>query len=250
MTKPLLCERLRQSAPQLSVGMLTADWLALGTELKLLENAGVTLLHFDVMDGAFCPMMTFGPPVVAACRTTLYKDVHLMVEEPLSKLESYVAAGADLLTVHVESCRHPHRVLQALGAMSSVYEPARGILRGVALNPGTPLETIQPLLGELELVMLLAVNPGWGGQKFIPSTPGRLAQLKEMLEKSGRDVLVAVDGGITRANLAEVLALGPDIVVTGSAVFDGKNPAANLAWMLQAARSAARGAQPLPKAGS
>lgn len=124
MTRPWLYERLRESAPQLSVGMLTADWLALGAELKLLETAGVKLLHFDVMDGVFCPMMTFGPPVVAACRTTLYKDVHLMVQEPLSKLESYVAAGADMVTLHVESCRHPHRALQALGGMSNVNEPA------------------------------------------------------------------------------------------------------------------------------
>lgn len=110
----------------------------------------------------------------------------------------------------------------------------------MALNPGTPLEAIQPLLDELELVMLLGVNPGWSGQKFIPSTPARLAQLKEMLAKSRQGTLVGVDGGITRNNLADVLALGPDIVVTGSAVFDGKNPAANAAFMLQAARAAAR----------
>jgi ribulose-phosphate 3-epimerase len=217
--------------------------MALGPDLKLLESSGVQLLHFDVMDGAFCPMMTFGPPIVAACQTTLYKDVHLMVEEPLSKIEGYVKAGADLVTVHVESCRHVHRVLQALGAMTNVNHPSRGILRGVALNPGTPLESIEPLLGELELVMLLAVNPGWGGQSFIPSTLERLGQMKEILTESGRDVLLAVDGGITKTNLAEVVAHGPDIVVTGSAVFDSKNAAANVAWMLNASRSTAQGTE-------
>jgi len=238
--KPLLFERLRQSSPQLSVGMLTADWLQLGAGLKILEAASVQLLHFDVMDGVFCPMLTMGSPVVAGCRTTLYKDVHLMIDEPLAKLESYVAAGADIVTVHAESCRHPHRVLQALGGMTNTNDPARGLVRGVALNPGTPLEVLQPLLDELELVTLLAVNPGWGGQKFIHATVGRLAQLKAMLAKSGCAALVAVDGGITRNNIAEVLALGPDIVVTGSAVFDGKDPAANAAFMAQAALAARR----------
>jgi ribulose-phosphate 3-epimerase len=235
-----LFDQLRQAAPQISVGMLTADLLALGGELKLLETAGVKLLHFDVMDGVFCPMMTIGAPVVAACRTPLFKDVHLMIDDPITKVDSFVRAGADLVSVHVESCRHPHRVLQMLGAMSNVNDPARGILRGVALNPGTPLEAVEPLLAELELVMLLAVNPGWGGQKFIPATQSRLARLKELIAKAGRDVLTGVDGGITRDNVKELLAMQPDIVVTGSAVFDGKNAAANAAYMVEAAKAARR----------
>jgi len=240
VARSLLFDQLRHGAPQISVGMLTADWLALGSELRLLESARVKLLHFDVMDGVFCPMMTIGAPVVAGCRTPLFKDVHLMIDDPLPKVDSFVHAGADIVTFHLESCRHPHRVLQTLGAMSNVNDPARGILRGVALNPGIPLEAVEPLLTELDLVMLLAVNPGWGGQKFIPAAQSRLARLKEVIATAGRDVLTGVDGGITRDNITEVLAMQPDIVVTGSAVFDGKNAAANAAYMVEAANAARR----------
>src|SRR5439155_10385861 len=114
------------------------------SEVRLLESAGINLLHFDVMDGCFCPMLTMGASVIAGLKTSLLKDVHLMVEEPLSKLEGFVAAGADIITVHAESTRHAHRVLQMLGGMQSVNDPQRGIVRGLALNPGTPLETVDP----------------------------------------------------------------------------------------------------------
>lgn len=213
--------------------MLTADWMALGGELRILENAGVQLLHFDVMDGRFCPALTFGAPVVKALKTALFKDVHLMVEEPLSKVEGFVAAGADIVTVHAESGGHVHRVLQALGGMQNANDPERGVLRGLALNPGTPLEAVEPLIDELDLVLLLAVNPGWGGQKFIHSTYERLARLGRML--AGR-ALIGVDGGITRENIAEVARAGADIIVTGSAVFDGKTPLENARQMIGAIR--------------
>src|SRR5205823_1466167 len=145
---------------------------AAGADLARLDGTGVPLLHFDVMDGCFTPMMTIGPPLVKAVRTPLWKDVHLMIEEPLEKLGDYVAAGADVVTVHAESCTHVHRVLQRLGTMENANDPARGIVRGLALNPGTPLEVLEPLLDELDLVHLLAINPGWGGQKFLPATIG------------------------------------------------------------------------------
>src|SRR5215831_7770272 len=199
--QPRLLNRLRASAPQISVGMLTADWMSLGSQLKLIESAGVELLHFDVMDGLFCPAITVGAPVVAGLKTPLLKDVHLMIEEPLGKVEAFVAAGADIVTVHVESTRHAHRVLQALGKMTNANDPDRGIVRGIALNPGTALESLDPLLDELEMVVLLAVNPGWTGQKFIPATRERLKRLKERV---GDDILICVDGGITRDNVAEV----------------------------------------------
>ncbi|MHC4440224.1 MAG: ribulose-phosphate 3-epimerase, partial [Planctomycetota bacterium] len=198
MPDKLLLEQIRQAAPLISVGILTADLMSLGSELGLMETAGVKLLHVDVMDGCFCPMMTVGPPFIKAVKTPLLKDIHLMIEDPLNKLESYVAAGADMITVHVESCRHIHRVLQKLGGMTNVNNPDRGILRGIALNPGTPLETIMPLIDEIEMVFLLAVNPGWSGQKFIPSTEGRFSQLRHMLKESKKDIIVGVDGGITR----------------------------------------------------
>ena len=230
--KPLL-DQLHAMSPLLSVGVLTADLMSLGSELKLIENTGVKLLHVDVMDGCFCPMMTVGPVFIKAVKTPLFKDIHLMIDEPLNRLESYVAAGADMLTVHVESCQHIHRVLQELGKMTNANEPARGILRGIALNPGTPLEVITPLMDELEMVSLLAVNPGFSGQKFIPSTRSRLGRLKQMVRDAKKNILVGVDGGITRNNIVDVAQMEPDIIVAGSAVFDGKAPAENAKFMLE-----------------
>jgi ribulose-phosphate 3-epimerase len=230
--KPLL-DQLHAMSPLLSVGVLTADLMSLGSELKLIENTGVKLLHVDVMDGCFCPMMTVGPVFIKAIKTPLFKDIHLMIDEPLNRLESYVAAGADMLTVHIESSRHIHRILQALGKMTNANEPARGILRGIALNPGTPLEVITPLMDELEMVSLLAVNPGWSGQKFIPSTRSRLGRLKQMARDAKKNILVGVDGGITRNNIVDVAQMEADIIVAGSAVFDGKAPAENAKFMLE-----------------
>jgi ribulose-phosphate 3-epimerase len=231
--RPLL-EQIHKAAPLISVGILTADLMSLGSELKLMETAGVKMLHVDVMDGCFCPMMTVGPGFIKAVKTPLLKDVHLMIEEPLDKLESYMAAGADMITVHVESCRHVHRILQKLGEFTNNNDPNRGILRGIALNPGTPLEVITPLIDEIEMVFLLAVNPGWGGQKFISSTEGRLSQVKQMLSGAKKDILIGVDGGITRDNIRDVAGMDVDIIVTGSAVFDGKTPLENAKFMINA----------------
>lgn len=228
-------ERLLSLRPAVSVGLLTADLLSLGSELSVLERAGIGVAHVDVMDGVFTPVMTVGPPFVKALRTPLLKDVHLMIRDPLATLADYVAAGADMITVHQESCTHIHRVLQALAAMTHAADPARGIVRGVALNPGTPLEAIEPLLPEMDMLLLLAVNPGWGGQKFIPATFDRMARAKAMIAASGRPVVLGVDGGVTRQNVAAIVAAGAELVVTGSAVFDGKAAAANAAFMLQAA---------------
>jgi ribulose-phosphate 3-epimerase len=228
-------ERLLSLRPAVSVGLLTADLLSLGSELSVLERAGIGVAHVDVMDGVFTPVMTVGPPFVKALRTPLMKDVHLMIRDPLSTLADYVAAGADMITVHQESCTHIHRVLQALGTMTHAIDPARGVVRGVALNPGTPLEVVEPLLPEMDMLLLLAVNPGWGGQKFIPATFDRMARAKAMIAASGRPVVLGVDGGVTRQNVAAIVAAGAELVVTGSAVFDGKAAAANAAFMLQAA---------------
>ena len=237
----LLLDELRRASPLLSVGILTADLMSLGSQIELIERAGAKLLHFDVMDGCFCPMMTVGPGFIKAVKTSLPKDVHLLIDEPLGKLEDYVAAGADMITVHAESCRHVHRVLHALGSMTNANDPARGILRGVALNPGTPLETVLPLVDEVELVFLLGINPGWGGQKFIASTRRRLTQLKEMIAGIGGEILTGLDGGITRENIADVAQMGADIVVTGSAVFRGNTPLEGAKFMIDAVNDAARG---------
>jgi ribulose-phosphate 3-epimerase len=229
--------RLLHPGPSVSVGMLTADLLRLGEELAAIGDAGVELVHVDVMDGVFCPQTTVGPPIVRAIPESFVKDVHLMVDEPLEKVADYVAAGAGIISFHVESTKHPHRVLQSLAGS--------GVARGVALNPGTPLGTVEPLLDELELLLVLAVNPGWSGQRFIPATEQKLHDARELI--GGREIALAVDGGITKENVEHVASLGVDVIVTGSAVFDGVAPADNARHMLDVARGA--GNQPALVAG-
>lgn len=231
-------EHLRREAPTLSVGILTADLLNLGSELRLLEQEGARMVHVDVMDGVYCPWMTAGPPLVKAIKTPLLKDVHLMIEEPLGKVREYVEAGADIVTIHPDASAHPHRVLQELGAMENANDSERGIVRGVALNPGMPLETLDPLLDEMEMVLLLAVNPGWSGQKFARSTFRRIERVKRMIEEVGREILICADGGITKNNVAEIARTGVDLVVAGSAIFDGRAARENARMMLQAVASA------------
>ncbi len=235
-----LAQRLHDLSPTLSVGILTSNLMSLGSELSLLERTGVKLVHIDVMDGCFCPMMTVGPPFIKALKTPLLKDVHLMIQEPLTKVAEYVAVGADIVTVHAESGPHLHRALQLMRDMTNKNDPARGIVRGVALNPGTPLEVLEPLLDELELVLVLGVNPGWSGQELLPSTFGRIERVKQMISRADRKTLVVADGGITRKNIAEVAAAGVDVIVTGSAVFDGKSAEENATLMLRTVQASSR----------
>lgn len=231
-------EWLLDGGPRLSVGMLTADLFELGRDMRVLAGTGVELVHFDVMDGVFCPQITVGPPVVKALRTPLLKDVHLMVDDPLAKVEAFVQAGADMITFHLEGARQPHRVLQVLGAATNANGSGRGLIRGVGLNPSTPVEAVEPLLDELEYVLVLAINPGWGGQSFLASTERRLDRARRLIESSGRRILLGVDGGVTRANIGRVAAMGADLIVSGSAIFDGGDVAANVATMLDGTRTA------------
>lgn len=232
---PGILERLAGGGPRLSIGMLTADLTRLGEELATIEGAGAELVHVDVMDGALIPQLTFGAPIVKAVRRSLgdsvLVDVHLLVADPLSRVTEMAAAGADLITFQVEGGSQPHRVLQALTDLRR-DDGSGAPLRGVALNPSTAVGVIEPLLDLADYVVILAIDPGWGGQSFQPSTARRVEQARALIEASGRRVLLGIDGGVTRANIDDVVALGADIVVTGSAVFDGGDAAANTRLML------------------
>lgn len=230
-------DRLRSLCPTVSVGILSADLMDLGAELARLEGIGVGLVHVDVMDGCFCPRLTVGDVYVRGLRTPLLKDAHLMVSEPLDQLHHYADAGADMITVHVEAAVHVHRLLQHLGALEHRDGAERGIVRGLALNPGTPLEWLtEPLLEEVDMVSLLGVDPGWSGQKMSPATLTRARRVKERIAALGKDILLCVDGGITRDNVAEVAEAGADIVAAGSAVFAGGAVEDNFRHMLDAVR--------------
>jgi ribulose-phosphate 3-epimerase len=208
--------------------------------MAMLAANGAEIVHIDVMDGVFCPQITFGPPVVRALRTPLIKDVHLMIGDPLSKVESFVQAGPDMITFHLEGASQPHRVLSVLGAATNANDPARGLIRGVGLNPSTSVDAIEPLLDDVDYVLITSIDPGWGGQSFLPSTDRRLDRARNLIAGSGRRILLGVDGGVTKANIGRIAALGTDIVVSGSAIFDGGDVQANLSTMLQVTRGTGR----------
>lgn len=234
--------RLKSLCPTVSVGVLSADLMNLGSELERLEAVGVGVVHVDVMDGCFCPRLTVGDVYVKGLKTGLLKDAHLMVREPLDQLKHYVDAGADMVTVHIEAAVHIHRVLQRLGDIERPTGSDEGVVRGVALNPGTPLEWLtDPLLAEVDVVSLLGVDPGWSGQEMAPATIGRAKRVKERIASFGKDILLCVDGGVTRDNAAELAAAGADIVAAGSAVFAGGAVEENFGYMLEAIRGRAAG---------
>jgi ribulose-phosphate 3-epimerase len=217
--------------PLLSAGVITADLTRLGAEMDVLRGRA-QWAHVDVMDGVFCPQLTVGPQFIRAVASTgVPVDAHLMVCEPLGLLAEVVQAGAAIVTVHAESGRHPHRALQELTRLSATVAP---VIRGFAINPGTPVHAIEPVLDLVDLVLVLAVNPGWSGQAPAANTARRVAAVREITGAAGRPVLVGVDGGVTLANAGEVAGWGADLVVSGSAIFDGKDAPGNLAAMLEA----------------
>lgn len=228
---------LRASAPTLSVGILSADLMKLGSELALLEGTDIKAVHFDVMDGSFVAVMTAGPPLIKAVKTHLLKDVHLMIQEPQLKVGDYVEAGADIITVHVESCEDIRTVLQELGRMENRNDSERGLIRGVALNPDTPVEAVEALLDDIELIVVLAVNPKVKGLPFFDSIGHKFAKVKEMVSAAKKEILLCIDGGVKRDNISEIAKMGADVVVSGSAIFDGKAPVENARFMLKAIRS-------------
>jgi ribulose-phosphate 3-epimerase len=222
------------AAPLLSAGILTADLTRLGAELDLVRGRA-EFAHVNVMDGSFCPQLTVGPAFIAAAASTgVPVDAHLMVDEPGRILPDIVRAGASIVTVHAEASRHPHRVLTELTALSADVHP---VLRGYALNPGTPVGVIEPLLELIDLVLVLAVSPGWSSQAPAANTPRRIAAARELAATADHPILIGVDGGVTLRNAAEVATWGADLVVSGSAIFDGRDAAGNLTAMLAALRT-------------
>ncbi len=209
--------------------VLSADFVNLERDIRVMEKAGARLLHVDVMDGHFVPNITLGQPIVRAMRgvTELILDVHLMISNAEAVFESFVKAGADYLTVHVEAATHLHRILQGIDET--------GAKPGVVLNPHTPLHALEEVLACCHHVLLMSVNPGFGGQKFIPATLDKVRRLKQMIQKRGLDVKIEIDGGVGPANTKDVVAAGVDLLVAGSAIFGSENPSGTFRQMQEIA---------------
>ncbi|MFH0811752.1 MAG: ribulose-phosphate 3-epimerase [Pseudomonadota bacterium] len=205
------------SKPIIAPSILSADFARLGEEIVTIEKAGADWVHVDVMDGHFVPNITIGPPVVASLRKTtkLPFDVHLMIEAPDKYIEQFAKAGADIITVHVEASTHLHRTIQ--------FIKEQGCKAGVSLNPATPLNAIDYILPDVELVLIMSVNPGFGGQNFIPGVLPKIRDLKEIIIKRGVNVEIEVDGGINVNIIGEAAKAGAEIFVAGSAVFGSED---------------------------
>ena len=202
---------------KIAPSILSADFSRLGEEVRRVEEAGADWIHVDVMDGAFVPNITVGPFILEAVRkvTSLPLDVHLMIERPEQYISEFADAGADVITVHFEACTHLHRTIQAI--------KEKGKKAGVSVNPATPLVSIKYVLGDIDLLLIMSVNPGFGGQRFIPSALEKIKKARQMVDKIGANVSIEVDGGVKLENIGEVASAGADIFVSGSGVFGTKD---------------------------
>lgn len=200
---------------EIAPSILSADFANLGDNIKVVEKAGIKYLHIDVMDGKFVPSISFGMPVIRSIRkiTEMIFDVHLMIEEPERYIAEFAECGADIITVHAEACLHLDRVITQIKEC--------GCKAAVALNPATPLQTIEYVLDKLDMVLIMSVNPGFGGQKYIPYATEKIKTLKSMITERNLATLIEVDGGVNASNVQEIADAGVDIAVMGSAVFNG-----------------------------
>lgn len=219
---------------RIAPSILSADFARLAEEVARVEDAGADWLHIDVMDGHFVPNLTVGPPIVEALRkvTTLPLDVHLMMTNPDAFIGEFAEAGADYLTVHVETCPHLHRTVQSI--------KERGVKAGVTLNPATPAGTLSEIVREADLILIMSVNPGFGGQKFIASSLHKIAEVRALIDRTGSRALLEVDGGVKSDNVQEILAAGAEVLVAGSAVFSTDDYAAAITALRAGHEPAAR----------
>ncbi len=203
----------------LAPSILSADFSRLGDEIRTVDQAGADWIHIDVMDGAFVPNLSYGAPVMKCVRgcTQLPFDVHLMIEHPDRLIPDFAAAGADTIVVHTEACTHLHRTIQLIHSL--------GKKAGAALNPATPLDVLDYVLEDLDLVTIMSVNPGFGGQAFIPSALRKVRRLRDMADRRGLDLDIEVDGGVDTGNLADLIEAGANVFVSGSKIFHGDAPA-------------------------
>ena len=201
---------------ELSPSLLSADFTNLKSDIEILDKIGVKYLHLDVMDGMFVPNISFGPMIIKQLRplTNMVFDVHLMIEDPDRYVQSFKDAGADILTVHYEACKHLHRTIS--------YIKSLGMKAGVSLNPATNIDVLDYVLEDLDLVLVMSVNPGFGGQSFIPSALDKIKNLKEKIKERNLNVIVEVDGGVKTTNVKDVVEAGADLIVSGSDVFADK----------------------------
>ena len=209
----------------LAPSMLSADFKILGEELKTIEENGATYLHYDVMDGMFVPSLSFGPAILQSIRpaSTMVHDVHLMIEEPIRYIEPFAKASADVITVHIEACED----LDATIAKIKEF----GCKVGVSVKPKTPVSALEPYLDKIDMILIMSVEPGFGGQKFIPTSLDKIAEARAMVNAKGLNIDIQVDGGIYTHNVEEVLKAGANIIVAGSAVFNGDTEANTKAMM-------------------